>query len=299
MKHENAIRSLVYLIATGAIIASFFALLSSGGPGEYDIETIRGETVTIFGSGLYQDDSVSVAAQGKAQDVVTLLLAVPLLLVALQWAKRGSLKGTLLLTGTLGYFLYSYTSYTFLSMYNPFFLLYVFLMSASFFAFTLSMMSFDVVRLGSAFGPKLPVKFIGGFQITIAVLLLLMWLGRIVPPLMDETVPLGLEHYTTLVIQAMDLGFIVPVAMVSGILILKRKPFGYLLSSVMIMNSISLLTAISAMIIGQAIAGIEMSLVEVILFPVFNLVAIYCLVLLLMHVNDPGSTEKQHFGKVS
>lgn len=47
-----------------------------------------------------------------------------------------------------------------------------------------------------------------------------MWLGRIILSLLSHSVPPGLEHYTTLPIQALYLGFIVPAAVLSGILII-------------------------------------------------------------------------------
>lgn len=286
MKFKNTISLLVIIIAILSSLTSGYGIFSDQGNGEYDIQSFRGETVTIYGKGIYQNDSVTIAAQGQAQDVVTIILGIPLLLISLYFTRKGSLKGKLLLTGTLGYFLYAYISYTFLCMYNPLFLVYVILMSASFFAFTLSMMSFDVEALSSAFDKKLPVQFIGGFQIFISVTIGMLWLGKIVPSLVNDTTPLGLEHYTTLVIQGMDLGFIVPAAFISGVLIIKRKPFGYLLSSVIMIKGITMLTAITAMIIGQAIAGVQMNFVEMMIFPVFNVVAIYTVFLLIKNINE-------------
>ena len=86
-----------------------------------------------------------------------------------------------------------------------------------------------------AFQDNFPVKTIGIFLIVFVSLIGLMWLSRIVPPLMAGTAPAGLQHYTTLVIQVMDLGFVIPVSLLSAILLMKRKPFGLLLASVMCM----------------------------------------------------------------
>jgi hypothetical protein len=254
--------------------------------------SIYGEKVTLHGKGIYQNDSVSLAAQGIAQDMVTLALGIPLLIISLIMARRGLLKGRLLLTGTLSYFLYAYTSYSFLSMYNSLFLMYVMLMSMSLFGFILCVMSFDLQELKDSFNPKLPVKFIGGFQLFVAFTLIMLWLGRIVPPLVNGTTPAGLEHYTTLVIQAMDLGIVVPAALLSGILIIKRKNFGYLLSSVIIIKGLTMLTAITAMIIGMIMVGAEVSLVEIIVFPVYNLIAVFCLILLLRNINEKAFLYK-------
>jgi hypothetical protein len=62
-----------------------------------------------------------------------------------------------------------------------------------------------------------------------------MWLGRIIPSYNNKIVA-GLEHYTTLVIQALDLGFIVPVAIISGILLIKNNSLGYLLAPIIIIK---------------------------------------------------------------
>jgi len=286
MKFKKYINVLVLCIIILAIISCGFGLFSSGGSGEYEFKTINNEIVKINGDGIYKDDSISVMSQGKASDFVTLVIGVPLLLISLYFANKNSIKGRLLLTGTIGYFLYTYMSYTFLWMYNKLFLVYVILMSASLFAFILSMLSFDINKLTLHFNKKLPVKFLGGFQIFLAIALGMLWLGKIIPSVLSGLVPVGLEHYTTLVIQGMDLGVIVPVGILSGILLIKRNPVGYLLSSVFIIKGITMLTCLSAMIINQALNGVEMGIVEIILFPLFNLVIIVCLWLLLKNINE-------------
>lgn len=286
MKYNRLISLLVLCIVILSIFASVIGIFYNAGPGAYEIKSFRGETINIHGRGLYTDDSISVVAQGIAQDLVTLALGIPLLIISLYMSLKGSLKGRLLLTGTLGYFLYTYISYVFLWMYNPMFIVYVILMSASFFAFTLSMMSIDINNLSLAFSKRLPVKFLGGFQIFFAAALCLLWLGKIIPTIINGTVPLGLEHYTTLVIQGLDLGFIVPIALLSGVLLIKRKPFGYLLSSVIIMKGLTMGAALTAMIVGQYFAGVEMNIIEMIMFPIFSLIIFYCMILLLKNIDD-------------
>lgn len=286
MKNSISISLLVICIVILSIFASIIGIFSNAGPGAYEIETFRGETINIHGRGLYRNDSISIVAQGTAQDVITLVLGIPLLIISLFMSLKGSLKGRLLLIGTLGYFLYTYVSYVFLWMYNPMFIVYVIVMSASFFAFILSMMSVDINKLSLAFNKKLPVKFLGGFQIFFATALSLLWMGKIMPTITNGTIPLGLDHYTTLVIQGLDLGFIVPIAFLSGVLLIKRKPLGYLVSSVIIMKGFTMGAALTAMIIGQYLAGVAMSIIEIIMFPIFSLIIFYCMVLLLKNIDD-------------
>ncbi len=290
IKNNKAIKILVICISIVALLACLAGLLLKGGPGQYDFRSINGEFVNIYGIGLYRNDSVSVASQGRASDLVTLVFGIPLLWISLYSTNKGSFRGRLMLTGTLGYFLYTYTSYTFLWMYNSFFMLYVMLMAMSLYAFVLCFMSFNIKAIPLSFSESLPVKFLGGFQIFIGFAIGLLWLGRIAPSVFLGEVPIGLEHYTTLVIQGMDLGIVVPTAFLSGILLIKRKPFGYLLSSVIITKGVTMLTCISAMIVNQVLNGVEMSRIETIIFPAFNIWAFICLFLLMKNVRNNANT---------
>ncbi|MGB7594041.1 MAG: hypothetical protein WBL80_00570, partial [Erysipelotrichaceae bacterium] len=257
MKFKKPVLILVGIVIVLSAVCSVLGLTFGGNGNPREFLSIGGETIKIFGSGLYKNDSLSVVAQGKASDLVTLVFAIPLLMVSLVQSYQGSIKARLIMTGTLGYFLYTYMSYTFLWMYNPLFIVYVLLMSASLFAFILAILSFDNEKIPALFSEKLPVRFLGGFQLFIAFAIGMLWLGKIAPTILNGTIPVGLEHYTTLVIQGMDLGFVVPAAVLSGILLIKRKPLGYLLSSVIIIKGITMLTCISAMIINSYLSGIE------------------------------------------
>ena len=279
-KFKRWINILVICIAAFALLACIAGLLLSGASGQNEFKSITGEMVKIYGLGLYKNDSISLVAQGKATDFITLVLGIPLLLISLYFANRDSFRGKLMLTGTIGYFLYTYISYTFLWMYNPFFIVYVILMSLSLYAFILCFMTFDVEKMPGMFNKNLQVKLLGGFQLFVGFGIGILWLGRIAQSIFSWGTPVGLEHYTTLVIQGMDLGIIVPTAIVSGILIINRKPFGYLLSSVIIIKGVTMLTCISAMMVNMALMGVDMSLVEIILFPIFNLFALICLFIL-------------------
>lgn len=294
MKYQKPISLLVSFIILCSIVATSYGIFSNQGQGESEYKSIFGETVSIYGKGLYRHESVQMASQAIAQDVVTLFLGIPLLLFSLYLARKGLLKGRLLLTGTLGYFLYTYVSYSFLSMYNSFFLLYVFLMSASLFAFILAMMSFDIQTLPKYFNEKLPVTFIGSFLLVVSFVFAFMWLGKIVPSLMKDTPPVGLEHYTTLVIQAMDLGFVIPASILAGIWLMKRKPFGFLLASVMIIKEITLLTALSAMVVFQMLAGIKGLSVMLAIVILFNLIVIYCMYLFTKNIKERAIKGPSH-----
>lgn len=292
MKYRKSVGILVAFIAGLSLLAGIIGILPTTGTGVHTFSSLHGETVHLYGKGIYSNDSVAAAVQAIAQDWVTVFLGVPLLALSCYFARKSSLRAQILLAGTLAYFLYTYMSYTFLCMYNPLFLVYVTLMSMSFFALILVMLSFDLEVLKNAFSDDLPVKTIGIVILVFAGAIGLMWLGRIVPPLLKGDFPSILEHYTTLVIQAIDLGFVIPVSILSAVLLMKRRPIGLLLSSVMCMKGATMLTSLSAMVISQARSGVEMSIAEIVVFPVANILVLIGVFVFMKKIREPAKSAQ-------
>jgi hypothetical protein len=283
MKHQAALRILLPLISLLALFAAGMGLfyLTPGQP--YPFVSERGETVMINGHGLYYYDTVSSAAQQKGNDIVTLFVALPMLVVSTWLAFRGSLRGRLLLTGTTGFFLYTYLSMSMLTAFNALFLVYVALFALSLYAFILCMMSFDLTTLPGHFSSQLPRGWIAALLFLIGVFLSISWLERVLSPVIKNTPPL-LDNSTTMVIQAMDLSLVVPLAVLSGILLLRRSAWGYLLTSVFILKAITLGLAVSAMVVNMILAGTPDSLGIMIPFLVITLLNLAAAVSLLKNV---------------
>lgn len=268
-------------------VSALAGLWTSTGSLNIKFMAITGETVSIYGQGLYAHDSVSIVAQGLASDLITLLLAIPATLIALFYSHRNSFKARLILTGILGYFLYTYTSYAFLWHYNVFFVVYVLIMSLSFFAFVIMMTSFDLPSIQTHFNSPFKAKPIIGFQWFVAVMVGALWISKLIPTWLNPVAPVGLEHYTTLVIQALDLGFIVPTAILSALLLQQRKPLGYLLSSIVMIKGIALLTSITAMSANMLLSGVTTSIIEIAVFGILDLFGVYALWRLLKQIKEP------------
>jgi hypothetical protein len=270
------------------MMLAFVAALAGLWPGEgqpYSLTNFRGEQVTIHARGLYYWDTVSSAAQMQANDLVTLALGLPLLAISLRMTLRRSLRGHLLLTGTLGFILYTYITMCFGAAYNKLFLAYVALSSLSLFAFTLSMLSFDLKTLPMRFSEKLPRGWIAGLLFFTAAFLLLAWLGRIAATFTPNAIPV-LENTTSMFIQAMDLGVIVPLCVLSGILLLRRNAWGYLLASAGLMKFLTMGIAVSLMALNMARVGVPVSAVELVVFPSIAIVNLIMVALLLRDIQE-------------
>lgn len=286
MRYQRFLQWLIPAIGLLALFAAGMGLFYGTPAAPYAYTNHRGETVVVNAEGLYYYDSVSMAAQQQGNDLVTLTVGLPLLAISTGLAFRGSMRGRLLLTGTLGFFLYTYLSMSMLTAFNALFLLYVALFSLSLHAFILSTLSFDLERLPRYFSARLPRGWISGLMFFVAGFLLLAWLGRILPPLLAGETP-ALENATTMVIQAMDLGLIVPLATLSGVLLLRGHPLGYLLASVTLLKGVTMGLAISSMVANMARRGVGEDPVIAVPFLIITLANLVMSVFLLKSVQDP------------
>jgi hypothetical protein len=256
MKNKSSITILVLLITVASVIAASYGICSEDGSGSFEYETIRGEKIQIYGTGLYKHMSADVAIQGIAQDYITLFIGVSLLLISLFLSRKNSFRGLFLLAGTLGYILVTYLFYLTMGMYNQMFLVYAFLLGTTFFAFILTVLEFDLNELKNRFPSENLVRNAGVFLIINASLVGLLWLSVVLPPLLDGTFyPKELQHYTTLIVQGFDLGLLLPIAFVVGILAIRKNRFGFLFTPIYMIFLSLLMSALVSKILFMANAG--------------------------------------------
>lgn len=281
MKNKQAVTILVMLIIVLSGITTATGIFSDKGDGSYMHETIRGEQVEIWGRGVYRDMSAEVAPQGIAQDYVTLIIGIPLLIIGLAGYRKGSHKAHFLLSGTLGYFFVTFLFYTAMGMYNKLFLLYAALLGLSFWGLLLALLDFPLSGMSATFAHKAPARFTGGFLVFNSVAIALMWLSQVVPPLLNGSIyPDGLHHYTTLIVQGFDLGLLLPISFVAGLLLYRKKDWGFLSGTTYIIFLAILMTALTAKVIAIYITGGNV-IPAIFIIPAFNLITIICAVLMI------------------
>ena len=278
---------LIFVLALGAALSAALPGLWPGAGAPYPLTSFRGEQVTINATGLYHWDTLSSAAQMQANDAVTLVLGLPLLAISFWRASRGSLRGQIVLTGTLGFFLYTYMSMCFGTAYNRLFLVYVALFGLSLYAFILSMLSFDLRSLPAHFSDRLPRRWIAGLLLFAAAFLALAWLGRIAGTFAPGSIA-PLENVTTMFIQAMDLALIVPLCVLGAVLLLRRSVWGYLLVSVGMLKFVTMGSAVSLMALNMARVGAPIDLAELVIFPAITLINAVLVVVLLRNIDRQG-----------
>ena len=128
-----------------------------------------------------------------------------------------------------------------------------------------------------------------------AVMLAFMWLAMIMGSLISGTNPAVLETYTTLVVQALDLGVLVPAAIISGALLLKGRSWGYALMSVVLVKISLLGTAILSMIYFMAQSGVEIVLGQALFFVLATVGGIIIALMFYNKIESSGKLQIHNF----
>lgn len=281
MNHRRTIILLTSLIIVLSSIAAGIGIFSNEGSGPFEYNSIHGENVLIYGKGVYGYMSAELAPQGIAQDFVTLFLALPALLVSLGYSLKGSIRGRFVLTGITAYLFVTYLFYLAMGTYSYLFLVYVMLLGTTASSLTINMLSLGQIDLQRLLKTKAPVKKAGLFLIFNGIAISLLWLGRIVPPLIDGSIyPDGLDHNTTMIVQGFDLALLLPLSIISGFLLYRKSEAGILLGLIYLVFLSILMTSLTAKIIYMGILG-QNIIPVVFIIPVFMITAYglsYCLI---------------------
>src|ERR1700730_3302705 len=97
----------------------------------------------LLAPGFYRE-APTWASQARGQDLVTLVVGVPLLVVGLIGARRGSVRCLLLWLGAVGYIAYAYVPYAFATHFNPLFLVYVLNLGLAAYALLFGLIRLDI-----------------------------------------------------------------------------------------------------------------------------------------------------------
>lgn len=292
MKNASVLIILCCVVIVLGIIVSSMGLFSAGDGQPYEFQTLRGERISIYGKGLYRYDSSFKAPIFRGTDAVLLFFGIPFFIFSLIQAIRGSLRGKLILSGSLAIFLYASISMAFGAAYNPLFLLYILEFSASLFALIILISSFDIPSLSASINERLPFKRIA-FFLFFAALSPLVWLMSHVNVLLNGGVPDGLATYTTDITTALDIGVILPTVVLAGVLMLKRKPFGIVLSALLLILLIQIGLIVAGQTLMQILDGIKLTAGEIVSFVApfitLSIISVWMTVSLLSNISEKHS----------
>jgi hypothetical protein len=275
-----------------ALVTSGFGLFFTTNGQAFDFMNQYGDTVKIYGNGIYKNDSYFMAHIFKGTDFTVLFLAIPIMIIALIIdIKNKTLRTKLFLTGIIVFFLYYSVSYSIGTKYNVLHLIYTALFSCTLFASIIGyglLKTYDIKTSKKICGIGLKI-----FLVFCGLSLFVAWLPDIIVSLMNGKSLELIEIYTTQITYVLDMAIISPLIFICLYNLSKDKNIGYILLGIIL----NMLVMVGIMVIFQTIipimAGIEMPIGAIItkvgIFVLLAIVAIYYQIKLFKNIKGSGN----------
>lgn len=206
---------------------------------------------TLFWEGSFPPSSPTavntVLAEARGWSAVTLFGAVPCGIAALRSARRGSLRGRLGSAGILAYLVYTYLEMAVSPPFSALYLVYVATLALALPALIMTVAAVDIASLPRRTFPR---RAVAVFSLLVAAGLALAWLKDILTRSIrgDFGWPQGPDAVGH-VVQALDLGLLVPLGCATGLLLLRDHPAGVLFAAIQLAIGVLMGAALTAMVL--------------------------------------------------
>jgi hypothetical protein len=220
-------------------------------------------------------------------DVVVLLIGLPTLLGSMWLTWRGKLVGLLFWPGALFFVLYNYVVYVFAMPLNVAFLLHLALVTLSVYTLIALVTNIDGKAVQQRLGGAVPERFAGGVLTVLGILFVFRAIGVLVTALAGQT-PIA---ETELALNTSDSLFS-PAWVVCGILLWRRKEFGYVTGLGMLFQaSISFIGLIILLLLQPLLTAAPFALVDVLVVFAMGLI---CFIPFGLFVRGVVSTQNRN-----
>ena len=192
----------------------------------------------------------------RGGEMVSLLVAVPLLAGALIAGRRGSARAEAVWIGMLLYAAYNYAYAVFGTTFNDAFLVHIGAFSAAVFALACAMPALDYSKIAEAFQAAKATSLIGIFLVIVGIGQGLLWLFILARNALTgevlHDIPVSGQH----LVFALDLALLVPSLILAGVLLARRGAFGMLFGTAMaVMGAVYQVNLMTAGVYGE-VAGV-------------------------------------------
>lgn len=259
-------------------IAALLAMASGGG---------------LFIDGLYRDTPY-FAAQAVGQDLVSLSVVLPLLIISAILTSRGSSRARLIWLGSLTYLVYTYMIAAFDVRFNSLFLVYVALLGFSLYALIGGMVTTNMAQIKACFREKTPAKAVSIYLAVLAVLFYFLWLGEVVPALVAGSIPKSIQDNGTPAnaVHVLDMAWVLPAFLITSVSLWRKEGLGYTLAGVLLSYCMLLTLAILSMAVFMIRGGHPVVAPQVGIFGALFALSLGMLIWYMKGLKSPGTLKR-------
>jgi hypothetical protein len=276
------------------MITSGFGLFYKTDGQPFNFINQYGDTVKIYGNGIYKNDSFFMAPIFKGTDFTILFLAIPLLIISLILdVKYNTLRTRLFIVAVVALFLYYSTSISTGVVYNVLHLVYIALFSCSLFAFITGFSLLGKYSIKPTV--KIDTIWLKIFLFLSGLSLFAAWLPDIILSLINKRSLELIEVYTTQITYVLDMAIISPVIFICMYNLSKQNNLGYILLGIILNTLVLVGIMVINQTIFQSIAGIEAPVEAIItkagIFVLLALIAIYYEIKLFRNIKNSPTKQ--------
>ncbi len=223
----------------------------------------------VFVNGLYRDNA-NFASQAIGQDLISLLVALPALIISAILTHHGSARARLIWLGMLVYLVYSYMIAAFEVRFNSLFLVYVALLGSSLYALIGGLTTADIAAIKSSFTDKTPVRTVSVYLGVLMVLFYFLWLNEVLPTLLAGKIPQSIvdNGTPTNAVHALDMAWMLPAFGITAVSLWRRRALGYTLAGATLLFISLLALAVLSMVLFMIRQGHAVAVPQVAIFVV-------------------------------
>ena len=250
--HLPVKRDLTIVYVLSLIGAILMAVVSLGG--------------LLYPSTLYPTDELLQSF--FANDVVNLLIGLPILLGSMWLLRHGKLVGLLLWPGALLYVLYTYIAYAFGIPFSLLTFVYLVLVVVSTYCVFDLLKSIDKKSVQERISEGVPARSAGGVLVVFGVLFIFRAFGMIVEASSNQTMLPSSEFGVLIADIIISMLFIA-----GGGLLLRRRPLGYVSGlGLLFVGSMLFIGLIMVLLLQPVLTGAPFVLVDVIVVFIMGLI---------------------------
>ncbi len=249
-------------------------------------------SIGIYTPDFYSKETLNWQTQSAGQDIIDLVLIVPVLISSALLTFVNKKIATFLWGGVLLYLIYTFTIYCFDVHFNKLFVVYCLTLGLSFYSLIYFLQIQVHERLVKDVGNRLVIKVTGTYFLVISGLFYLLWLGEIVPAVVQGAVPPSVleSGLPSNPVHIIDLSVVLPGIFITGLLLLKMKPFGFILTPVLLTFFILMDITIGFLTVMMNEEGLGGNLAVT---GMMGLLALFSLALLIWYLQTYGKNSNQ------
>jgi len=179
------------------------------------------------------NDSPTFITIWQSNDLITLIMAIPLFILAIvMWYKNHSIKSLLVWMSILWYMIYNFAYYVYGAAFNDLYLIHLVIYTLSIGSLIIGLSHFPTSILEKSIKPTFSRKIVIAQMLFVAIGLTVIYTMQSLLYVFNDTLPAIIEQsgHVTSVVFTIDFSMVVLFFVMGAVLLIKKNAWGYVIA---------------------------------------------------------------------